>query len=632
MTSDAPREPRTLLLAVLALLLVASVYAQVLGGPFLWDDRHLIVDSPSVQHLDIVGAFSRPFWLEAAGSQGNQAYFRPLTTISFAVDHSIHTDNPAGYHLTNLVLHLAALALMIGLLRRRGASVPLSFALGLLWALLPRSTEAAAWISGRGDLLAGLLSLAALFVYRSGSGPRLALALLLAFAALSAKESGVAAFVALAVLELGVATGADREPKRRLFKLVVIALPLALYVLLRFKAGALAQSSGVHLGGSTGRFFTVLEALGRYAFMIVDPLQPRSFLGRLGHIDGKYVALGALTLAGLLALVIKGWRQSSAATRAYLALGGVPLLLVLHLTPLPLLTVAADRYLYLPTAALLIALVPWAQAQITRRPRLLVALLGMCGACGIRTFDRAADYTDEAAFWTEAIQEAEGHATPFSELGSVAYRSGLFTEALALCQKSIDLDDGGSGQALDNAVLMATVSGRRELAARLGDALVMRFPQRAAYRLRRASVALNAMNIDEARAHAQRVLVLDPTLLEAKGFLALVAEAERTVGDPAAPVAEAQRIDMRAARFPEIASRLRALLSSAAPDELALREGLEFLIARGDPRVAQPLLDAYARRSEAKDAAPLVEALRLRLEAAEAIQKRLRRLEPASSG
>lgn len=274
MTVHAPREPRTLLLAALALLLVAGVYAQVMGGPFLWDDRHLIVDSPSIRQVDVVGAFSKPFWLEAAGSQGSQAYFRPLTTLSFAVDYAIHGDNPAGYHLTNLVLHLAALALMIGLLRQRGASVPLTFALSLLWALLPRLTEAAAWISGRGDLLAGLLSLAALFVYRSGSGFRLALALLLAFAAVSAKESGVAAFVALAVLELGGATGADREPKRRLFKLGAIALPLALYALLRFKAGALAQSAGVHLGG-TGRILTVLEAFGRYAFMIVDPLQPR---------------------------------------------------------------------------------------------------------------------------------------------------------------------------------------------------------------------------------------------------------------------------------------------------------------------------------------------------------------------
>jgi len=630
MTLQAPREPRTLLLAALALLLVASVYAQVLGGPFLWDDRHLIVDSPSVEHVDIVAAFSRPFWLEAAGRQGDVAYFRPLTTLSFAVDYSLHAGNAAGYHLTNLVLHLLALALLMGLLRRRGASVLLTFALGLLWALLPRSTEAAAWISGRGDLLAGLLSLAALFVYRSGSGLRLALALLLAFAALLAKESGIAAFVALAVLELGVATGTNREPKGRLFKLVVIAVPLAVYALLRFKAGALAHSAGIPLGGVTGRLLTALEAVGRYAFMLVDPLQPRSLLGRLGHVDAWYVALGVITLAGL-ALLVRAWRRCSPETHAYLALGGVPLLLVLHLTPLPLLTVAADRYLYLPTAALLLALAPWAQAQLTRRPRLLPGLLLLAGACGIRTFERAADYADEAAFWTDAIEHADGHATPYNELGSVAYRAGLFTEALALCQKSIQMDDGGSGQALDNAVLMAIVSGKRELAARLGDALIERFPQRAAYRLRRASVALNAMHIDEARAHAQKVLALDPTLVEAKGFLALVAEADRTADDPATPVAAAQRIDMKAARFPEIASRLRALLEGAAPDETALREGLEFLTARGDPRVAQPLLDAYARRSEARDVAPLVEALRLRLEAAEAIQKRLRGLELASS-
>jgi protein O-mannosyl-transferase len=626
MTTPARREPRSLLLVALAILLVASVYAQVLGGPFLWDDLHLIVDSPSVQHLDVVGAFSRPFWFEAAGRQGNQAYFRPLTTLSFAVDYLLHADNPAGYHLTNLLLHLLALALLMGLLRRRGASVSLSFALGLLWALLPRLTEAAAWISGRGDLLAGLLSLAALFVYRPGSGLRLGLALLLAFGALSAKESGIAAFVALAILELGAAKGAEQEPRRRLLKLAFIALPIGLYVFLRFRAGSVLQGGGVALGGPTGRMLTVLEAVGRYAFMLLDPLQPRSLLGRLGHVDARYVALGVLTLAGL-AFLFKGFRRSSVGTRAYVALGAVPLLLVLHVTPLPFLTVAADRYLYLPTAALLLALSPWAQAQLVRRPRLMPGLLLLCGVCGIRTFDRAADYTDETAYWTAAIEAADGHATPFSELGSVAYRAGLFAEALGLCQKSLDLDDGGSGQSLDNVTLMATVSGRRELATQFGEALVQRYPGRAAYRLRRASVALNALRVEEARAFAEQALALDPTLREAKGFLALVADADRTVNDPAAPVAAVQRIDMKAARFPEIASRLRALLSGPAPDETALREGLEFLIARGDPRVAQPLLDAYARRSEAKDPAPLVEALRHRLEAAEAIQKRLRELD-----
>ena len=58
--------------------------------------------------------------------------------------------------------------------------------------------------------------------------------------------------------------------------------------------------------------------------MLLDPLQPRSFFGQLGQTDYRFVALGVLVLGGLVILATR-WRRLSGETRAFLALGLVPL-------------------------------------------------------------------------------------------------------------------------------------------------------------------------------------------------------------------------------------------------------------------------------------------------------------------
>src|SRR5438445_6795651 len=111
MTSRAG-EPRSGLLLGLCLLLVACVYIRALGGPFIWDDRHLISDSAAVRDLNLVQAFRQPFWLGEPGLSGSLAYYRPLTSASFVIDHALYGSNSSGFHLSNLLLHLLAVALL----------------------------------------------------------------------------------------------------------------------------------------------------------------------------------------------------------------------------------------------------------------------------------------------------------------------------------------------------------------------------------------------------------------------------------------------------------------------------------------------------------------------------------------
>jgi hypothetical protein len=124
-------------------------------------------------------------------------YFRPLVVVSFAIDRFLYGEHAAGYHLTNLVLHVAATLVAWAIARRVLGAGLAAWAAAALFAIHPCHVQAVSWISGRTDVLAGLFYMAALALYlESRERPRargaLTLLSLLSFLlALTAKEMAI---------------------------------------------------------------------------------------------------------------------------------------------------------------------------------------------------------------------------------------------------------------------------------------------------------------------------------------------------------------------------------------------------------------------------------------------------------
>lgn len=634
--------PRAWPLCLLGLLIVACLYAPTLGAPLVWDDLVLITDSQTIHSLSAREAFLEPFWQSTAGVQGTAAYYRPLTKLSFALDYAVHGENPAGYHLTNVILHLLTAVLVFALLRRRQASIALAWVLMLLWALLPRLTEGAAWVSGRTDVLAAVFVLAALLAHHPAQPRRLAAAALFALCALFCKETGIAAFLGLAVLELNgrsesgaaATTGARRFTPSWWRSLVVLAVPLALYAGLRVAAGTRVSGNAVELPLAV-HAQSVCEALGRYAYMLANPFQPRSYLGQVGQPELSFVALGALLLAllALLALLPRA-RPTSLETLALVAVALLPLLLVLHLIRLPVSYVAADRYLYLPSAALLLAAAP-AIARLAASTRwLMPGVLALTLACGARTALRVADYGSPGRFWVAAIEGAPREPGAFAGLGGVLYRAGLLREALGIFQQALRLP-GNSQLALDNAALISGMLGQRELAAALGDRLLQQAPNVASYRLRRAAIAFNALDLDLARRQAMRAMELDPSMPEPRVLLAHLYKAHQLMPSIKAGMASPATVmllDMDAMRYPELAAGMRRELELQTVDDATLRVALGFMLARGEPSEGQELLKRYAARHPAHSVAQLSALVASRLEQAAELRSQLAQLPSTVTG
>lgn len=90
-------------------------------------------------------------------------YYRPLTILSYLADFLLFGSNPAGYHLTNILLHLGNALLLYylatTLVGKDRDSGSYSLLAALLFALHPINSEAVVWISARTDLLCCFFSL-----------------------------------------------------------------------------------------------------------------------------------------------------------------------------------------------------------------------------------------------------------------------------------------------------------------------------------------------------------------------------------------------------------------------------------------------------------------------------------------
>jgi tetratricopeptide (TPR) repeat protein len=449
--------------ALVVLLAVVGVYMQSLGGTFVWDDRLLVLDAPLVEKTASLGEYlQHPFWMGGGAQPRDPTYYRPLVTLSLALDHRLHGSNPGGYHLTNIALHAASALLLLALLRRGGVRAPVATLVATSWALLPRLAEAAAWISGRTDLFATVFALAALLVWAPGLGRRLLAAALLGLAFL-AKESALAFVPALAISEW--VRAAPARPRVRLPIVLGRTLPLiaivALYLALRYAMVGHA-SEGPPLGVGL-RALTVLHSVGTYTQMLLDAWRPRAVIGRVGVVAPLSIAIGALTLLGLILALVKLRRRLTPDTALGFALAGFALLPVLHLFPLPIRTLAADRFLYLPTAGLALGCAYWLERALGRsRPRWAAAIL-VALSLAVTTFHRVGVWSDELEFWiTTYLETPPINVAPATELFGVYYRGGQYPQALELAERGLRYDDPNKKDPRYNSALALSRMGRRE--------------------------------------------------------------------------------------------------------------------------------------------------------------------------
>ena len=428
-----------------ALALVAAAllcYANSLHNGFVFDDS-AYVGSPPIQQF-AAGRLLFENWL-------NLDLYRPLALLSIALDHHLYGTAPFGYHLTNLLLHIANSLLFHRLGLRLLARPAAALAAALLYSVHPLQTEVVNWVSARGDLLLGLFLLSGLLCHCRGapqSSPRhwRILAGGCFAAALLAKESGV--------MWIGMVWWWDCCPRGRLegiwgFSLRWLRrhwgylLVLGLWLLLRgavlstgepsarpvsanFLAGTPLAQRLLTLGSIFLRYLVLLvfpmRLCADYSYnsipLVASPLDPW-FLSGLGI---------ALLLAGL-PLYLSSPALAFAAGLFWLGL--LPVANLFFLPP----SAMAERYLYLALPALCLglglALDSWLERPPAQRRAGLAVLLVALLCCGARTIQRNLDWRSNRTLFTAVLALYPGNARAHENLGFAAYQGGQPSEAIA---------------------------------------------------------------------------------------------------------------------------------------------------------------------------------------------------------
>ena len=137
------------------LVVLAGVlaYGNSLSRPFLFDDELTVVQNASIRtwwNLSRVFSPAREF--PVAG--------RPLVNLSFALNYALGGLHARGYHVVNLLLHLACAVLLFALVRRSltlprlrhafgGHAGDLALAVALLWVVHPLNSEVVDYVTQR---------------------------------------------------------------------------------------------------------------------------------------------------------------------------------------------------------------------------------------------------------------------------------------------------------------------------------------------------------------------------------------------------------------------------------------------------------------------------------------------------
>ncbi len=132
----------------------ALAYWPAMRGEFLLDDRLLVSESPFVQSTH--GLYRLWFTTDPTD-------YWPMTNTSFWLEWRLWGSNPTGYHISNLILHIAAVCMIWAILRKLG--VPGAFLAAFLFAVHPVNVESVSWISQRKNTLAMVFFLLSIWWY-----------------------------------------------------------------------------------------------------------------------------------------------------------------------------------------------------------------------------------------------------------------------------------------------------------------------------------------------------------------------------------------------------------------------------------------------------------------------------------
>jgi len=418
------------------IVFVAAIafYLPALHSGFFWDDDVFITQNPQMHTWDGL----RKIWFEPFSSP----HYYPLLLSGFWILAQFFGNEPAGYHLVNILLHATNAILVCAL----GVRLRLRFAWigALVFLLHPINVQSVAWITEMKNTLSTLFMLAGCMVWaggRAGESPRLAaprwwLVALLFAAAMLTKSTSLIMLLALVMIDL--ITG--RNIKRRSYWITLAPLIAAGMSFALFSA-AFERSMG---GDGALRPTVLWEEFGLASWSLffylgklfwpvsLAPVYPMPAIGVAWAVFWSACAI-------LLFAVAFAWGRR----RSWRPMAAI-LLYAVFLFPIPFIGIAftrwygpvTDHFAYVPSIVFSLAVCSLGSlcgaGPVLSRTFLSFAL-AVCILLGILTFRHAEQWRTQQV-WEKAALNAPLSPAALNYASNLA-SNGREQEALSVARK-----------------------------------------------------------------------------------------------------------------------------------------------------------------------------------------------------
>ncbi len=435
------RNSRQIVIAsVFIAVLVFALYGEVLRYGFVWDDQYLVDYDERIRSIDIPRFFSQYFF------RGD--YYRPLTLLSLSIDWFLYGKNPAGFHLTNILLHICVSIVLLVVFRMIIGDVSALLAGAVVFAVHPVHVENIAFISARSDILVALfylLSFASYLCFRERPGLSryawLSASLVSYALSLFSKEMAITLPVILILFDALNRKKIEKPGIYALFVFVFVVWFVMRYGALGEIVGA-AESHGLNRMLVPGSLWTYVELMllpvnGQVLYLLPPP---KNF----------FSPEVMWPLSGILVLLAVGrlmYRKNP-------DLGFGILFFFVTLLPVsnivPLHPPVAERFAYLPSVGFALILMGCAtRLRMSGMPGRKVLLVGIAvpyiallSWIGVRNLSH---WKDNITLWESVEREYPGSPTVMWNLAQSYFDSDLYANAIPLYRKLLVRDSSNVG-------------------------------------------------------------------------------------------------------------------------------------------------------------------------------------------
>lgn len=590
--------------AILLAVLAAWAYWTSFDGVLALDDIRAIVRNPTIRTL-------RPLSKPLSPPTASTVAGRPVANLSFALNYALapadarevfspgggaspgtarlFRRNIRGYHVLNLLIHLASGLLLFGIVRRtllagrlrprfESSATGLAFAVAAVWLVHPLQTSAVTYVVQRVESLMGMFCLLTLYCAiraRDGAHARgwAAAAVVSCALGMGTKEAMVTAPLAVALWDWIFSDRDDHRVRWELVGALAATWVVLAAILLREVRGPSVDLAPDIIW----RYLLTQTQVITHYLRLALAGSPLVFL----YTWPLTTSISAVAAPAVFIVALAALTAVAVARRLPAGFAGAWFFLILAPTSsvLPIVTeVAIEHRMYLPLAAVVASIVigGWIVLQALAgrlvpnarlRGRAVLAVAAVAAGAvvivfGFGTRARNRDYSSDERLWRDTVEKQPMNLRALVAYGEVLANADRLIEAETNLRHAVELGPADPQtrvrlEAVQRRLDEAIMSRVKEVASRPDDAEAHRFLGRA-----------YAMRGQDALAvrHLERALEIVKDDPDALGELAtiLAESGDASVRDGAEAVAAAEGLVQLTGRGDAAALEILAVAQDAA--------------------------------------------------------------------